>query len=148
MHRFEYLLRDFYRTEQGCHRRSVILLHDCIPTNERMAERTHRIVETEDALSRQSWTGDVWRILPALKKYRPDLRLVCLDCPPTGLVACINLDPSSNILENAYQDILDEFLCRELPDYGLEQLWTNFRPLDSRSLISRPWDLSGLFPIY
>jgi len=35
------------------------------------------------------WTGDVWKIVPALIKFRPDLRVFTIACPPTGLtVVC------------------------------------------------------------
>jgi len=39
MHRFEFLLRDLIGTEAACHPRSLILLHDCVPLNPRMALR-------------------------------------------------------------------------------------------------------------
>ena len=93
LHHFEALLRDFINTERFCHDRSVILLHDCLPLNERMAERDFREDEAEDADTRTAWTGDVWRLLPILQKYRPDLRVQQFDCGPTGLIACTRLAP-------------------------------------------------------
>ena len=89
MHRLEFLLRDFINTERACHARSTIFLHDCLPTNTLMAGRVQ--------LPNHAWTGDVWPLLPILKKYRPDLRVRCADCPPTGLVIVDNLDPQSQI---------------------------------------------------
>ena len=38
MHRAEYLLRDFMNTERFSHERTLILLHDCLPVNARMAD--------------------------------------------------------------------------------------------------------------
>jgi hypothetical protein len=64
LHHFEALLRDFMNTERQCHDRSVVLLHDCLPLNERMAERVFRYDETEHGSTRQHWTGDVWKLLP------------------------------------------------------------------------------------
>ena len=52
MHRFEFLLRDFINTERRCHARSIVLLHDCLPRNCRMAERVARIDESEAAETR------------------------------------------------------------------------------------------------
>src|SRR6476646_4213199 len=89
LHRFEFLLRDFINIERFCHKGSIVLLHDCLPYNVEITAR---------ALIDGDWAGDVCKILPILKKYRPDLRIHLLDCPPTGLVACTQLDPHSNIL--------------------------------------------------
>jgi len=134
MHQFEFLLRDFMNTERACHDHSIILLHDCLPSNLRMAERTMRIDETEDPATRGGWTGDVWRMLPILRKYRPDLRVLVLDCPPTGLVAVTKLDPRSQRLHAAYYDILDEFGNLELEALGVETVWSMYPMLDTRAL--------------
>lgn len=147
MHRFEYLLRDFINTERECHDRSIILLHDCLPTNERMAERVPRIDEAEAPETRGFWTGDVWRMLLILRKYRPDLRLLVLDCPPTGLVACTRLDPGSEILSRNYYTIVDEFAQLELERYGLDQLWNEFRPTSSLGLVDPPHNLTALLTV-
>ena len=95
MHHFEFLLRDFINIERYCHTRSLILLHDCLPVNMRMAEREWLSDAQEDEETRGWWTGDVWRLLPVLKKYRPDLRVQILDCPPTGLTVCTRVDHTS-----------------------------------------------------
>ena len=136
MHRFEYLLRDFMNTERCCHDRSLILLHDCLPVNLRMAERKWLTDPAEQESTRSWWAGDVWRLLPILKKYRPDLRMRFLDCPPTGLVAVTNLDPRSAVLRRSYYTILDEFSCLDLSSYGLDQLWSLFPTLNSRDIIA------------
>lgn len=141
MHRFEFLLRDFYNTERHCHSRSIILLHDCLPQNARMAERTHRFDEAEDASTQASWTGDVWKLLPILRKYRPDLRIHVLDCPPTGLVAVTNLSRESNVLRDSYYGIIDEFSSLDLKSVGVENLMLQFPFLPSR-LIGTP-DMIG-----
>jgi SAM-dependent methyltransferase len=136
MHHFEYLLRDFINTERCCRQHSLILLHDCLPVNMRMAERELRIDPDEAEETRLWWTGDVWRLLPALKKYRPDLRVTFLDCPPTGLVAITNLDPQSAILQQEYRLVVDEFGAVDLSSYGLKRLWSLFPTLDTRDLVA------------
>lgn len=148
MHRFEYLLRDFINTERECHSRSLILMHDCLPTNERMAERSLRIDETESPETRDYWTGDVWRMLPILRKHRPDLRVLVLDCPPTGLVACTNLNPESRLLGENYHAIVDEFVQIGSPEYHLERLWQEFPPISSRGLLTAPYNLTALLSVY
>jgi hypothetical protein len=111
MHTFEYLLRDFYNTERLCNERSLIVMHDCLPLNEEM---THRNFNQSLAIGMNTthplyWTGDVWKIIPILKKYRPDLKLVFLDAPPTGLVCVTNLDKTSNVLSKNYIKIIEEY---------------------------------------
>jgi hypothetical protein len=147
MHRFEFLLRDFINTERSCHDKSIIIMHDCLPTNERMAERVPRIVEDEDPSTRGSWAGDVWRIIPALKKHRPDLRIHLLDCPPTGLVVCTKVDPKSDLLSNNYYKIIDEFSVSDLGSYGISALRNEYPMVSSRVLLERPWDLARLFTV-
>jgi hypothetical protein len=110
-HTFEFLLRDFYNAETICSSSGLIFLHDCLPLNSAMAERDMKLSLSLGATSGYPgyWTGDVWKIVPILKKYRPDLRIMFLDCPPTGLVCITNLDPRSNVLRDSYLDIVEEF---------------------------------------
>ncbi len=147
LHLFEYLLRDFINTEAECHERSMILLHDCLPMNTRMAERTFRVDAAEDPATQTFWTGDVWRMLPILKKYRPDLRIVALNCPPTGLVAVMQLDPGSRVLRQHYHAITAEFSALTLEEYGIDRLWNEYPIADSRALLSPPHDFTATFTI-
>ena len=147
MHQCESLLNDFINTEHYCHHRSLILLHDCLPVNLRMAERSERVDDAEDPSTRFWWTGDVWRLVPILKKYRPDLRIHYLDCPPTGLVAVTNLNPASNTLLNHVYSILDEFSEIDLFSYGLNHLWSLYPTLNSREIIGES-SLAMVFPAF
>lgn len=147
LHRFEFLLRDLINTERSCHSRSMIILHDCLPTNERMAERQQRLVEDEDISTRWSWTGDVWRIIPALKKYRPELRVHLLDCPPTGLVVCTNLNPQSTVLANNYYSVVDEFFAHELQSYDFGSPKSEYPIVSTHALREQPWNLTSLFTV-
>lgn len=141
LHHFETLLRDFISTERYCHQKSLVLLHDCLPLNERMAERQYRLDENENSETRDSWTGDVWKLLPILRKYRPDLRLLQFDCGPTGLVGCTKLDPHSRVLSENYQDIVAEFSIITLPGFGLHQLWNQFPTIDTKLLSEISMDM-------
>jgi hypothetical protein len=136
LHHFEALLRDFMNFERCSHGNSIALLHDCLPTDLAMAEREFRWDE---------WAGDVWRILPALKKYRPDLKVLLLDCPPTGLVACCRLDAASTALRDNYQDIVDEFAALTLDDAGLLALRSLFPLVDTRRMVEAGGDFRLLF---
>ena len=111
MHTFEYLLRDFFNAEAIASDRTLIVLHDCLPLNAEMAERNAKVSAQLGVNTRfpYHWTGDVWKIIPILQTYRPDLRLVYVDCPPTGLVCVTNLNPASKTLKTQYFAIVDAF---------------------------------------
>ncbi|ABS67796.1 conserved hypothetical protein [Xanthobacter versatilis] len=111
LHQFEYLLRDFYNTERLCAPNSLIAMHDCLPVSETMMSRS---ISDTMRLSKGTrhegwWTGDVWKVIAILRKFRPDLRIVCLDAAPTGLVFVSNLDPANTALSRDYCRIVDEF---------------------------------------
>ncbi len=147
MHRFEYLVRDFANAEAWCHSGSLILIHDCLPQNARMTNRTGASGPEDEGVHRFSWTGDVWKIVPILKKYRPDLRVFFVDCPPTGLIAVRRLHPGSTVLAGAYQDIVTEFRDVDLADYGKDRLWTDFPTIDSAELVANAHDFTMVLDI-
>ncbi|MFY0692178.1 MAG: glycosyltransferase [Paracoccaceae bacterium] len=130
MHLFEYLLRDFIGTERSCAKDGIIVLHDCLPWNSSMARRARGQAETS------SWTGDVWKMVPVLQKYRPDLDLDVVDAAPTGLVIVSNLNPDSSILSESYNAILTDFLDIEFEDYGTAKY---FSSLDIESAKNSKW---------
>jgi hypothetical protein len=101
MHLFEFVLRDFISIEKFTHKHSLVVLHDCIPKDEVTSSRERKT---------DYWTGDVWKIIPILKKYRPDLEIKILDSKPSGLCLVTNLDKENNILHNNYKKILREYL--------------------------------------
>ncbi len=142
LHLCEFLLRDFMNTERACHGQSLVLMHDCLPLNARMAERVYRVGDPGEGPLWAGWTGDVWRVLFALKKYRPDLSVSCLDCPPTGLVVIHNLNPKSDILQKSYHEALSYMMSLELDMKTLDELWRLYPLLPSRILATRP----DLFP--
>ena len=106
MHLFEFALRDFMNLERLCTPGSTILFDDCCPLDRRSAERDR---------TTGFWTGDVWRVIPALKKYRPDLRIHTIAVAPTGLVVVRGLNPESKVLGDRYDAIVSEFRGM---DYG------------------------------
>lgn len=100
MHLFEYVLRDFANLERCSSPDTVIVLHDCLPVDELSAAR-----ERTTSL----WTGDVWKVVPVLRRYRPDLSLTIIDSSPSGLVIVEGLDASSKVLDGNAGSIVDEF---------------------------------------
>ena len=106
MHHFDFALRDFINLERLCARESTILVHDCFPIDRASAERERKST---------FWSGDIWRLIVLLKKYRPDLRIDTIGTPPTGLGVIRNLDPSSRFLADNVARLSDEFMQL---DYG------------------------------
>lgn len=135
MHLFECVLRDFINIESNCSRNSIIALHDCLPPDAYIASRKNDLDEQKKLSTKPGWwTGDVWKILPVLRKYRPDLVMVCLDAPPTGLVLVTGLYPESRILRDKYFDIVREFEAVSLLDYGLAKLHAEAAVQSTRKL--------------
>jgi hypothetical protein len=100
MHLFEYVVRDFANVERCATPDTVVVLHDCLPIDAPSAAR-----DRTTAL----WTGDVWKAVLVLRRYRPDLRLTVIDAPPSGLVIVRGLDPASTVLNDSVESILEEY---------------------------------------
>ncbi len=120
LHHAEALLKDFLNTERLADRNSVIVLHDCIPTDVGMTRRAQRET-SEYSRHNGQWAGDVWKIIPILQSYRPDLRIAFLDAPPTGLVLVTNLDPDSTTLADRYDELKAEMKELDLAAMGLAE---------------------------
>jgi len=106
MHLFEFALRDFANLERFCGPASTILVHDCYPLDRVTAARER---------TTQIWSGDVWKLIICLKKYRPDLRIATVDVPPTGLGIIRGLNPGSTALASRLDCLSEEFVPY---DYG------------------------------
>ena len=127
LHLFEYLLRDFINTEAHSRPEGVIALHDCVPFGEGMLTR-----DLEN-LPRGAWTGDVWKLIPILQSYRPDLKITVLNCEPTGLVLISGLDPANTVLRQAYDQIVADWTDVDLVPYGLDRFFGSFALTDARA---------------
>ena len=92
LHLFEYALRDFMNIEQRAAPGAAVVVDDVFPSHPAQSERARRT---------RAWTGDVWRLVEILRRYRSDLFLLLLDAHPTGLVliAGLELDKSSSPAE-------------------------------------------------
>ena len=107
LHRIENALRDFIHVERCCAADGVIVLHDCVPLDRFMACRDQGDAVTRARSRRPAfWTGDVWKMLPILARFRPDLEVTVFNAPPTGLVLVRGLDPANRTLEREYEGIV------------------------------------------
>ena len=110
LHLFEQVLRDFINLERYSDGRTVILLHDCIPFSAETATRER----TTDFYS-----GDVWKAPLALRRYRPELKMVTVRTAPTGLCLVTGLDPGNTKLDEAFAEIERTYRDYDF-DYYLE----------------------------
>jgi hypothetical protein len=129
MHLFEFALRDFVNVEKYCGRDSTVLVHDCYPVDRVTASRER---------TTQIWSGDVWKLIVCLKKYRPDLRIGTVAVPPTGLGIIRRLDSRSTALPARLERLYEEFIPY---DYGemepdkarqlnrVENRWNEIKPI-------------------
>ena len=144
MHLFEFLLRDFINVERSCRRNSIVLLHDCIPSDVYMAERDRTTERHKLGAHPGWWTGDVWKAAVALRKYRPDLVIHGFDARPTGLVAVTNLDPASSVLADRYFEIVRALGPLSLEGYGIDRYWREL-PVESTRTIQTQEQIAALF---
>ena len=106
MHLFEFALRDFANLERHGHEETTILVHDCDPPDEESARRQ---------LRPGLWCGDVWKLVPTLKQWRPELEVHVVDVAPAGLAVIRGLRPDSTVLTDHYDEIV---AGAEALDYG------------------------------
>ena len=101
LHLFEFALRDFMSIESHSSSDSLIVVHDCLPRDAATSSR-ERVTE--------HWTGDVWKLVPCLLEYRPDLAISLIDVPPSGLGLITNLRPGDRVLLDNYAAIVERFV--------------------------------------
>ncbi|MGW3116465.1 class I SAM-dependent methyltransferase [Streptomyces sp. NPDC001107] len=116
MHLFEYALRDFINVEKHSDWSSVIVLDDMLP---RSIDEAARDRHTD------AWTGDVYKIIEILNRYRPDLVTVLVDTQPTGQLIVFGADHKNTVLKDKYDEIIAEFQVpdpQKVPESVLERV--------------------------
>ena len=103
-HLYEQALRDFINVERHSNGQTVFLLHNGLPVDRTSARREQQT---------SFWSGDVWKVIATLRKYRPDLNVFTIATKPTGLGVVTGLDAASTVLADNFDRIVGEI--RELP---------------------------------
>ena len=134
LHHSDAVMRDFVNAERVCDPGGAIILHDCLPWSEAIAQRLP--IAADEAVPRRkgAWAGDVWRVLPVLARQRPDLRITLLDCPPTGLVVITGLRPEAPHLRKRLPAILARLDARPAPPGALQAWLEGVEVTDSRAI--------------
>ena len=145
MHWYEYLLRDFNNTEAFCRPNSIIALHDCVPPDSYVGRRlAHDKNLVEASRFPDWWAGDVWKALLILRSTRPDLKIICFDAPPTGIVLITNLNPLRGEWRRDYYEQIENMRDLDLETYGINKLWEEL-DVRSTSLLDTDEKISSLF---
>jgi hypothetical protein len=98
-HNVEYALRDFINLEKSSHCGGIIAIDDVLPTDLAYASRERHT---------KIWTGDVYRLIPILRQFRPDLEIRVYDVELKGFALITNLDPNSDVLHGRLREIFEE----------------------------------------
>lgn len=115
MHLFEFALRDFINVEKYSDWASVIVFDDMLPRNVDEAARDRHT---------NAWTGDVYKMIEVLNRYRPDLVTVLVDTEPTGQLVVFGADPGNTVLKDKYDEIIAEYVVpdpQKVPETVLER---------------------------
>ena len=108
LHLFEQALRDFINLERHATPQSIVMIHDCMPLDEVTSSRNR---------TTHFYSGDTWKLVFALTRWRPDLRINIIMAPPTGLCVVSNCDSASTVLSSQYENIVNSYVPWRLDDY-------------------------------
>ena len=90
----EFALRDFINLERHAHAGSVIVVRNILPKDIAWTSRTRQA---------EAWTGDVYKLIPLLRRERPDLSIEVFDIERTGLAVIHRLAPGDTRLADALE---------------------------------------------
>jgi hypothetical protein len=100
LHLFEQALLDFIHLEKHASRKSVVMLHDCLPLDRLTSERIR---------TTHFYSGDIWKLPMCLTVHRPDVHMVTIRTAPTGLCLVGRMDRKSDILDKRYPEYVAEY---------------------------------------
>lgn len=123
MHEYHQVVRDTLNCARYCHLGSVILLHDVMAPDQKSTNPTRKT---------QFWPGDVYKTLPFLYRFFPEVRISIIRAAPTGLAvitspsSLANSPVASTILSGDEQQLaefdsltLDEYFRSWLPQFRI-----------------------------
>lgn len=93
-HSYEAVVQDFIHAEKLCKPTTVIAIHDTIPLS----------AGTSGEYIEGYWTGDVWKIVPALIHERTDLTILTHRCQPSGLTLITGFGKGKGISEKTIEE--------------------------------------------
>ncbi len=97
LHVFDQALRDFMNIERFSRPNTVVVIHDCLPLD---------TASSDPKRTTKFWSGDPWKVIAALRHFRPDLTCFTIPTHPTGLGVVTNLDPANTVLKERYREVI------------------------------------------
>lgn len=113
MHLSDFTLRDFMNVEKFCGPGSVIVFDDMLSRNIDEAARDRHT---------GPWTGDVYKVLAALRELRPDLITLDVNTQGSGVGVVLIPDPTSRVLHDNYDRLVAEMVSPDPQDVPAEVL--------------------------
>ncbi|HET8601060.1 MAG TPA: class I SAM-dependent methyltransferase [Segeticoccus sp.] len=129
MHLSEFALRDFINVERWTTPASVVVFDDMLPRNVTQAARDRHS---------KAWTGDVYKVAEALRRWRPDLVVLELDTAPTGTLMVLVPDARNTVLRERYETLVTEMVTPDPQDVPREVL-RRTRAVDPEQLLKAPF---------
>ena len=111
LHLHEQTLRDVANVERHSTPGGVILIHDCLPIDAVTSARERTTMV---------WSGDVWKVVVALRRNRPDLTVTTVDVAPTGVAVVTGLDPTNTVLHDRRDAIIADLADLTFDDLIVE----------------------------
>ncbi|MEO6207239.1 MAG: class I SAM-dependent methyltransferase [Candidatus Limnocylindrales bacterium] len=130
LHLFEFALRDFMNIERLTGPSSVVVMDDMLPRNVDEAARDRHTGE---------WAGDVYKVIPVLREFRPDLVLIPVDTTPTGVLVVLGTDATSTVLRENYDEIIARWVVADPQDIPADILERRIAVDPERLLASSLW---------
>lgn len=136
MHLSEYVVRDYLAVERFTVASSVVVFDDMLPRSvDEAARRRHT----------QYWTGDVYKALEALRRFRPDLTVIEVATEGTGTALALFPDARRDGVMPEYDGWLDSAMQDDPQDVPAEVM-SRAHAVDPEWLLAFPvWtQLPGL----
>jgi predicted O-methyltransferase YrrM len=131
MHLAEYTLRDYMNVERFTTPASVIVFDDMLPRTVDEAAR-HRVTKM--------WTGDVYKVVQALRTHRQDVIVFDVDTEPTGTSVVLLPDAAATGLTDDYDDLVEAMVVEDPQDVPAEVLERK-HAVDPEKLVRNPaWE--------
>ena len=108
LHIWEQAFKDFINLEKYADKKSIIVIHDCLPLDRISSERVR---------DSQFWSGDVWKVAVCLREERPDLKMAMIPTFPTGLCIVAGMDATSTKLGDNFVKYEDQYSKLDYDDY-------------------------------
>lgn len=126
MHLAEFAYRDFINVEKYMNPNGIIVVDDIMPVDITYASRTRNT---------KKWTGDIYKVFTALKKYRPDLQIDVADVAMKGAMVIRKVDPASAVLVKNLAEIEREFPKIDDAVVTAEELRAEMQPRDPDAVL-------------